>query len=111
MRILADEHVPPAFASALQSEGHDVETVPEALAASESDRRIFEYATEVDRVILTADADFSGASDELDPEEGPGILSCDVDARPGAIATAVRRIDALVDDPHGTVLYVPDGWI
>lgn len=110
MRILADEHVPPAFVSALRAEDHDVVTVADAVGSGASDHRIFEQAIESGRVVLSADADFRGASD-VDVDRGPGILACDVDARPGEVATAVRRIDALVDEISGVVLYVPDGWV
>jgi len=40
-----------------------------------------------------------------------GILACDTAGSPGEIAAAVRRIDTLVDDFTGTVLFVPGNWL
>lgn len=111
MRILADEHVPPAFVSAIRGEGHDVSVVGEDVEFGASDATLLEYAIETDRAILSEDTDFQGSDPELAVESRPGILVCDTAASPGAIAAAVRRIDALVDDVRGTVLFVPGAWV
>lgn len=110
MRLLADEHVPPAIVSALRGEGHDVEVVGEAVEFGAEDSSIVEYARTTDRVVLSEDADFRGADPSFDVEAHPGVLVCDTAAAPGAVAAAVRRIDALSDDLSGTVLFVPGGW-
>lgn len=111
MRLLADEHVPPAFVSALRGEGHDVAVVGEDVEFGATDETLLEYALETDRAILSEDTDFQGADPGLPAESRPGILACDTAAQPGEIAAAVRRIDALVDDVRGTVLFVPGGWV
>ena len=110
MRLLADEHVPTAFMSALAGEGHDVAAVGDGIALSADDRVLLEYARETDRVILSQDTDFRGADPELNDEPQPGVLACDPTAKPGEIATAVRRIDAVADDLSETVLYVSGDW-
>ena len=53
------------------------------------------------------DTDFRGADPELDDEPQPGVLACDPTAKPGEIATVVRRINAVADDLSETVFYVP----
>lgn len=111
MRILADEHVPPAFVAALRGEDHDVVVVGRSIAPGTDDRQLFDLAIETDRVVPSADADFRGASGEIDVDSGPGVLACNVDAAPGDVASAVRRIDSLVDTLDGTVLFVPDDWV
>ena len=110
MRLLADKHVPPAFVSALDGEGHDVAVVGNTVALGADDRELLAYARETDRVLLSQDTDFRGADPELDSEPHPGVLACDPAATPGEIATAVRRIDAVTDNLAGTVLYVPGEW-
>ncbi|PSP46466.1 hypothetical protein BRC69_03565 [Halobacteriales archaeon QH_6_66_25] len=111
MRLLADEHVPPAFVSALRGEGHDVVIVGESIDLGSEDEVLLAHARETDRVILSEDTDFRGADPELIKENHPGILACDTTASPGEIAAAVRRIDTLVDDCTGTVLFVPGNWL
>jgi predicted nuclease of predicted toxin-antitoxin system len=111
VRLLADEHVPPAFVSALRGEGHDVAVVGDKLVAGADDRTLLEYARDTDRVVLSEDTDFRGADEELATESHPGFLACDTAASPGAIATAARRIDTLSGDLANTVLFVPGEWV
>ena len=111
MRLLADEHVPMAFVSALDGEGHDVAVVGNEVALGSDDEELLEYARETNRVILSQDTDFRGADPELDSESHRGVLACDPTATPGEIATAVRRIDAVASDLSETVLYVPGEWL
>ena len=111
MRLLADEHVPPAIVSALRGEGHDVAVVGDAIELGADDGAIVEYARATDRVVLSEDADFRGADPSLDVESHPGVLVRDTAAQPGEIAAAVRRIDAMSDDLSGTVLFVPGAWV
>jgi predicted nuclease of predicted toxin-antitoxin system len=111
MRLLADEHVPPAFVSALRGEGHDVVVVGDVVDPGADDTVLLEYARDTDRVILSEDTDFRGADPELTAEDHPGILACDTAAPPGEIAAAVRRIDSLTEDLVGTVLFVPGNWL
>lgn len=111
MRLLADEHVPPAFVSALRGEGHDVAVVGEDVEFGAADSTLVEFARETDRVILSEDTDFRGADPELALASYPGVLACDTTAPPGEIVAAVRRIDALIEDVNGTVLFVPGEWV
>ena len=111
MRLLADEHIPPAFISALRGEGHDVAVVGDDLKLGASDTTLLEYARDTDRVIVSEDTDFRGADPELDVESHPGVLACDTAAPAGEVAAAVRRIDTLSDDLDGTVLFVPSAWV
>ena len=111
MRLLADEHMPPAIISALRGEGHDVAVVGDDLESGASDTTLLEHARDTDRCILSEDTDFRGADPELDVESHPGVLACDTAAPAGEVAAAVRRIDTLSDDLDGTVLFVPGTWV
>jgi predicted nuclease of predicted toxin-antitoxin system len=111
VRLLADEHVPPAVISVLRGEGHDVAVVGDDLELGASDTTLLEYARDTDRVIVSEDTDFRGADPELDVESRPGVLACDTAAPAGEIAAAVRHIGALSDDLDGTVLFVPGTWV
>ena len=111
MRLLADEHIPPAVISALRGEGHDVATIGNDLELGAPDTTLLEYARDTDRAIVSEDTDFRGADPELDVESHPGVLACDTAAPAGEVAAAVRRIDTLSDDLDGTVLFVPGTWV
>lgn len=111
MRLLADEHVPPAFISALRGEGHDVAVVGDEVTLGSADTVVLEYACETDRVILSEDTDFRGGDPELDVETHPGVLACDTAAQPGEIAAAVRRIETFTADLTETVLFIPGNWL
>jgi predicted nuclease of predicted toxin-antitoxin system len=111
MRLLADEHVPPAIVSALRGEGHNIAVVGDDIELGSEDTVLLEYARDTDRIILSEDTDFRGANPELTVEQHPGILACDTTASPGEIAAATRRIETFADDLTGTVLYVPGNWL
>jgi predicted nuclease of predicted toxin-antitoxin system len=111
MRLLADEHIPPAFVSALRGEGHDITVVGETIALGSADTVMLEHTRETGRALLTEDTDFLGADPELDIQDHSGILACDTAATPGAVATAVRRIETATTDLTGTVLFVPGNWV
>ncbi|MDY6775911.1 MAG: DUF5615 family PIN-like protein [Halobacteria archaeon] len=111
MRLLADEHIPPAFVSALRGEGHDVAVVGEDVNLGADDSVVLRFASETDRVILSEDTDFQGADPQLDTGSHPGVLACDTSAAPGEVAAAVRRIDSVTDDLTQTLLFVPGNWL
>jgi len=111
MRLLADEHVPPAIVSALRGEGHDVAIVGEDVELGSEDTVLLEYARETDRLILSEDTDFRGADPELNVEHHPGILACNTAASAGEVAAAIRQIEIYADDLAGTVLHVPGNWL
>lgn len=111
MRLLVDEHIPPAVVSALRGEGHDVAVVGDDLELGAADTTLLAYARETDRTIVSEDTDFRGADPALDLESHPGVLACDTAAPPGEIAAAIRRIDAESDDLNETVLFVPGAWV
>ena len=111
MRLLADEHVPPAIVSALRGEGHDIAVVGEDIELGAVDSVLLDHARDTDRLILSEDTDFRGADPGLDIERHPGILACETAASPGEIAAAIRRIETVTEDLTGTVLYVPGNWL
>lgn len=110
MKILADEHVPPAIVTTLRADGHDVTTVGDAVDFGSSDSALLDFAIRTDRIILSEDTDFLGADPDLSGPH-PGVLSVDTNAEPGQIAAAVRRIERLSDDLSNTILYVPGSWV
>lgn len=61
MKLVTDEHVPPAFVKALRGDGHDVTTISDALELGAGDDSILDYALDHDRVIVSEDSDFRGA--------------------------------------------------
>ncbi len=111
MKLVADEHIPPAFVTALRSEGYDVTAVGGAVDLGSEDETIVDYARKENRVVLSEDSDFRGADPNLDLTAHPGIFACDVNARPGEIATAVRRIDDMSADLTETVIFIPKDWV
>lgn len=111
MKFIADEHIPPAFVTALRGEGYDVTTVGDVLDLGSDDESILAYAREENRVVLSADTDFWGADPTLDLTDHPGVLACNVNAPPGDIAAAVRQIDAMSSDLTDTVIFIPSHWV
>lgn len=111
MKIIADEHIPPAFVSALRSMGYDVEAVGDTVRLGAEDQNILDYAREDQRVILTEDSDFQGANPELDLSDHPGILACDTGAKPGDIAAAIQEIDRVSDQLNDSIIFIPKNWI
>ena len=83
MRLLADEHIPPAIVSALRGEGHDITVVGDDIDLGSEDTVLLEHARDTNRLILSEDTDFRGADPELDIEDQPGILACETTAPPG----------------------------
>lgn len=84
MRLVADEHIPPAFVTAVRGEGYDVTAVGGAVNLGSEDDTILDYAREENRVVLSEDSDFRGADPNLNLTDHPGIFACDVNARPGS---------------------------
>ena len=110
MRLLADEHVPPAIVAALHSDGHNVERVGESIELGSDDRTVLEHAIATDRVILSEDVDFRGGNPSLSAEPHPGVLVCDTDAQASRIAVAGGRIEEFAVPLDGSVFYVPGNW-
>jgi predicted nuclease of predicted toxin-antitoxin system len=111
VRLLADEHIPPAIISALRGDGHDVAVVGDDLESGVADTTLLVDARDTDRRILSEDTDFRGAGPELDVGSHPDVLACDTAAPIGEIAAAVRDIDPLCDDLDETTLFVPGIWV
>jgi predicted nuclease of predicted toxin-antitoxin system len=103
MRLLADVHVKTAYVNALKSHGHEVVRVQDALDPDAPDRTVVEYARENSLVVLTNDdKDFRQFAGHT------GILFVPQDMRPGAVETAVSRIERQFDDLADTAQYVRD---
>lgn len=108
MRILADEHVPNRFVTALRSEGFDVVRAKDVLYESAPDAEVLDYAEKNGFVVLSEDRDFRGV--ETRSEDHAGILACNTRAKTGNVVSAIRTIDDYADDLSGTVVHVPGNW-
>ncbi|WP_135827455.1 DUF5615 family PIN-like protein [Halorussus halobius] len=80
MRILADEHVPNRFVTAIRSEGFDVVRAKDALYESAPDAEVLDYAEANGLVVLSEDRDFRGV--ETRSEDHAGVMACDSRAKP-----------------------------
>ncbi|WP_135824943.1 DUF5615 family PIN-like protein [Halorussus ruber] len=109
MRILADEHIPNRYVTALQSEGFEVVRSKDALYEGAPDSEVLDYAGERNFVVLSEDRDFGGV--ETRDEDHAGVIACDIRAKTGDVVTAIRTIDEYADDLSGSVVRVPGKWV
>lgn len=109
MRILADEHVPNRFVTALRAEGFEVVRVKNELYESAPDAEVLEYATDRGLVVLSEDRDFRGV--ETRGKDHAGVIACDIRAKTGDVVTAIRTVDEYADDLSGSVVNVPGQWV
>lgn len=110
MDILADENIEPEWRHALVGEGHDVVGVVEIdeFEPGPTDHTVLTVAADQDRVLLTADqADFS---DPPMAEHSGIVIVNDTSVSGDNVRKAVRRIDRLVPDLAGQVLYLTE-WL
>ncbi|WP_135364982.1 DUF5615 family PIN-like protein [Halosimplex halophilum] len=107
MRVLCDEHVPPALVSALRSEGFEVETVGESVELGSPDADLLEFASDRGYAVLTSDSDF------VDRKGHSGVLYYeDQNVSTRELVRAVRMVDDLLPDDavEGETIFLPDGW-
>lgn len=107
MRLLCDEHVPPALVHALRSEGFAVPTVEESVELGSSDAAVMDYATERGLAVLTNDSDF------VDEDGHSGVLYYeDQQTSNRELVAAIRTVDDLLsdDDLENETVFLPDGW-
>ena len=109
MKLVADEHVPNSFITALRAEGHDVVRAKDVLPEGEDDPEVVAYAEADDRVILNEDGDFRGK--EIDLDDHPGVIACDTRAPAGRVVAAIRELDSYTDDLSDGIARVLNGWI
>ena len=103
MRLLADVHVKSAYCNALRSHGHEVVRVQDVLDQAATDESIIEHARETGHVVLTNDdKDFGQFGSHH------GVLFVPQDMKPGAVETAVSRIERQFESLDDTVQYVRD---
>ena len=68
MKFLVDNQLPTALARLITSQGHECEHVLDISLARSSDREIWEYARETDRIVITKDDDFLYLANRPEPE-------------------------------------------
>ena len=108
MRIVADEHIPDRFVTALQSEGFDVVRAKGVLYESAPDSAIRDYAVENGYVVLSEDEDFR--KEVTDQSDHPGVIACNTRAKTGEVVSAIRSIERYAEDLSGNVVNVPGNW-
>lgn len=103
MDLLADVHVKSAYLNTLRSHGHEVVRVQDALDRAATGESIIEYAREAGhRRADQDDKDFGQFGSHH------GVLFVPQDMQPGAVETAVSRIERQFDELDDTVQYVRD---
>lgn len=106
MRICVDENVKRSLTTLLEQEGYDVVRVQDELELGFEDEAIVAFCRESERILLTNDDDFFAFDDH------PGVLFLAEQRTPAREAVlAIQRIDRYVNDLHGRVWHVPDGWV
>jgi predicted nuclease of predicted toxin-antitoxin system len=108
MKLLCDEHVPPAVANALRGEGIDATSLSEELGSGTKDTDLLDYAAKREYIVLTNDTDFVGETGHA------GILYYDdQQVSPRILVCAIRNVDDRLPDeePVDRTLFVPDGWV
>lgn len=113
MKILTDEHVPPAVANTLRSEGIDATTIYETDLLGVKDPPLLEYVEENDYAILTNDQDFVSKK-FVEESDHPGIFFYEDQRTPRTyIVRAVHNALSVLrpEDLRNEIIYVPDGWI
>lgn len=109
MKLIADEHIPNSFITALRAEEYDIVRAKDVLPEGENDSEIVTYADEHDRVILSEDGDFRGK--EINLDEHPGVIACEPRASAGQVVAAIRELDAYTDDLSNGIAHIPNGWV
>jgi len=100
VRFLIDQCVSPGVAAGLRDAGHDAVHVRERGLAGAEDAALFALAAAEDRVVLTADGDFSELLADRNAA-GPSVVYLRHDApaaAAGVVKLVVDNLEAL--DPH-----------
>jgi hypothetical protein len=106
MKLLADVHVKTAYVTALRGDGHEVVRVVDVdgLGQTATDREIIVHAGKIDAAVLTNDTKDFG---QFESHSGV-IIVPQTGMTGGEISTAVSRIERLVPDLSGLLLYTTD---
>ncbi len=92
-----DEHVPSVFITTLRSNGYDVVRATDVFGQGTDDRRLLEYCSEQDRILITHDKkDFSSTVGEAVTHAGIVIYTDPIFLRRDP-ETAVRTLDRIFD--------------
>jgi predicted nuclease of predicted toxin-antitoxin system len=113
MKILTDEHVPPAVANTLRSEGVDATTIYDTDLVGVNDQPLLAYAEQHDYAILTNDQHFV-SKQFVEECDHCGIFFYEDQRTPRSdIVRAVHNALSVLraEDLRNDIIYVPDGWI
>jgi hypothetical protein len=92
-----DEHVPSVFITTLRSNGYNVVRATDVFGQGTDDRRLLEYCSEQDRILITHDKkDFSSTVGEAVTHAGIVIYIDPIFLRRDP-ETAVRTLDRIFD--------------
>lgn len=114
VRLLADEHIPGPFLTAIDALEYDVLRAKDEFPEGTPDRRLLEFGRETDRVVVTCDTRFAVVDGSLVADHS-GVIYADqafLQRNPERAADAVDRIATTIppDERPGSEFYLSD-WL
>jgi predicted nuclease of predicted toxin-antitoxin system len=113
MRVLTDEHVSPAVANTLQSEGIDAVSIYDTPASGKDDPAVLEFANKNKAMVLTNDLDFV-TKEFVDDTDHWGILFYEDQRTPRSdIVRSLHNALSVLrpEDTRNEIVHIPDGWL
>ena len=113
MNLLTDEHVSPAVANALRSEGVDAVPIVDTDVAGKDDPAVLRFASEHEAALLTNDRDFVVGTfvDGID-HYGVFFYEDQRTSRSDIVRSVHNALSVLRSaDRQQQIVYVPDGWL
>jgi predicted nuclease of predicted toxin-antitoxin system len=113
MKILTDEHVSPAVANTLRSEGIDAVTIYETPIIGEDDPDVLAFANENRYVVLTNHQDFvTGEFIATTDHRGVLFYEDQHTSRRNIVRSVRNALSVLrAEDVRNEIIYLPDDWI
>ncbi len=113
MRVLTDEHVSPAVANTLRSEGIDAVTIYDTDIIGKDDPAVLSFASENELAVLTNDRDFIVGAFVQDIDHW-GVFFYEDQRTPRTdIVRSVHNALSVLEpeDLRNEIIYIPDGWL
>jgi hypothetical protein len=113
MRVLTDEHVPPAVANTLRSEGIDAVTIYDTAVVGKDDPAVLRLAGENESAVLTNDRDYI-VGEFVQNIDHWGIFFYEDQRTPrNDIVRSVHNALSVLEpeDLRNEIVYIPGGWL